>query len=303
MKCVKKELYRPCCCKTIDLIIFFASISAPTNFFVYCVEYTFDCLHTSKLIRFEADGGKKVFYGLNLPHLLEELAQVVSKTEAHGASAIRRTKSVLFLREVFAKTAEFFRFLSNSVIRNFRSIKEELKTRLGGAVATLREVTQMAAQKAASATTKWREKQASKPFDKNPGAALEFWNNQAVMRRDVYPSFQPQVTARARGMMKTLLRELRALELDDDKIRERIEFLIENWRLVTNTAFRSDRTGGTRVIPADPSFDFFFANRIELQRLFGDMARRRIEITRAQANEEPGEPTQEGQGGRFVSLD
>lgn len=230
------------------------------------------------VIRFEADGGKKVFYGLNLPNILNEIAGVVSKIEAHGRSSINRTKTVLALRDVFAKTAEFFRFLNKSAIKSFRIFKEELKSKVGGAVATLQEVTKEAAQKAATATTKWREKQAAKPFDRNPGAALEFWNNQAIMRKDVYPTYQPQVTARARGMMKTFLREQRESELDDAQVKERIEFFIENWRLVRNTAFRSDRTGGTRVIPVDPSFEFFFANRVEMQRVFDGLARSRQEI-------------------------
>jgi|GEM_PF-3818612 len=222
------------------------------------------------VVRFSADAGRRVFYGVNLPKVLADIQALFAPVRMTSPVAEKALHEVKRLSGIFQPVAWLYGAIKDVVIKSFYEFKSQLAQaveKCGGVMSKLSEAVRGAVARADSAKNARRARKAARPYDKDPAAALEEWNRQVEMRADLYPQYLPHATAKDKSMMKALLKELRAKGYDDDKVRELIEAVVDSWSRYREVGFQCADTSYQKSLPRVPDFAFFYRYRRELLNL------------------------------------
>ena len=163
-----------------------------------------------------------------------------------------------FYREVVKLTTDSLYTFTQEIRRMGRRI-----------MSTLEEMTYEAKMKMQQVRSEKRMKSANKSMKSSGG--LNFWHEQAELRKDLFPKYKAKNTGMLRGMMTNLVIELEEQEgLDTPrKIQDRFEEIIDGWEDIAGMAFTSLKTGGARRVPNTPVFEYYYAYRTELDAILG----------------------------------
>jgi len=227
------------------------------------------------LVKFSADSGRRVFLGLNLPKVLEDILSMFDTIKVTSSVTDKALQEVRRLSGCFRAVVRFYDAIKGAVIRSLR----EFRNKVEGIMETLKEAVAGAVARAEAVKVAKRAKKASRPYDKDPSAALEEWNRQVEMREGDYPGYLPHATVKDKSMMKALIKEFRAKGHDDEKIREIIETVIERWRHYRECGFQASGTGYHKSVPVNPDFAFFYNHRRDLLPLLVPAGVRGVETT------------------------
>lgn len=244
------------------------------------------------LVRVVSDLGRTVFYGLNLPVLIERLAEALRDVPMpkEGTTAHDQRLRLERVHRICSQLHRWYATLKQLTEKALEALRESLKTlrrAAGGAMAGLQESVKQAKERSAAARADRRSRKANAAsfFHEKRGKlkgsgrdALEFWNAQAEARSDQYPGFSAKSTKKMQGMMSNFLMELK----DDDspeeatrKIRNYFEDVIENWKAIGGTSIYEQKYGTHKRVPKNPSFEFFYTFRAELK---AKLAERKIRL-------------------------